>query len=328
LTGVLNTICNSRLFSIYLLSFIVGAQLSAAAPAERERILSQTGPIVYINESNGRDAIFIRDAVGESKIFTCMNENEIILTPSVSGDGKHITFLVDNARNQKTIHILGPFKKVNQEWQAEDLELISVRGGAWPVIRDGQSVYMSMPDQTSLVVDRKSNIYLIHAEEITQVSDNRGVSSHIWPLIHPDGQRIIYRYIPQTDELGDVDEPTKSILLDLESGASESHFVDQFVFLEQWTKSGEILFSFRDKDENGNRIYSLYNPTTHESREIYRNKSRQGYLSKDSRFLTTIRLFPQGSAHFDIFITDLKTKVEINLTETPKRSESLIGWLQ
>jgi len=313
-----------------LLSSIALMGLSAvtAAPYNQSQTLPGMGTIAYINESNGRDAIFIRDGEGENVIFNCDYENEIVLTPSVSGDGKFIAFLVDNGRNQKAVHILGPIQKVKDEWQAEDLLVMTVRGGAWPVIKDGKSVYMSMPDQTSLSSDGTSNIYLVSSEEIEQVSDNMGISSHIWPLIHPNGEALIYRYIPQPDEMGEIDEPVKSVLFNLESGTSNMHFVNQFVYLEQWTGLGEILFSFRDKDRNGNRIYALYNLETRETREIYRNKSRQGSLSSEGRFLATIRSVPEGSVDFDIIVTDLVSKVEINLTQSPKTSESLIGWIK
>ena len=299
-----------------------------AAPPDADSMMTEIGAMAYISASEGRDAIFIRDAVGESIIYTCISQSVIILTPSVSPDGKFITFVVDNGRNQKTIHILGPIQKVNTKWQAHDLEVITVRGGAWPVFKDDQSVYMSMPEQTSLSNDGTSNIYLINDEEILQISDNQGESTHIWPLMHPNGEALIYRYIPQTDEMGETAEPVKSVLHDLESGSSEMHFVDQFVYLEQWVSLEEILFSFRDKDQNGNRIYALYNPDTRETREIYRNKSRQGALSSESRFLATIRPVPEGSLQFDIFVTDLISKTEINLTQSPRQSESLIGWIR
>ncbi|MBT4033121.1 MAG: hypothetical protein HOB84_07600 [Candidatus Marinimicrobia bacterium] len=314
----------SRILLLIMMSF---ASMHAAPP-DADSMMTEIGAMAYISASEGRDAIFIRDAVGESIIYTCISQNVIILTPSVSPDGKFITFVVDNGRNQKTIHILGPIQKVNTKWQAHDLEVITVRGGAWPVFKDDQSVYMSMPEQTSLSNDGTSNIYLINDEEILQISDNQGESTHIWPLMHPNGEALIYRYIPQTDEMGETAEPVKSVLHDLESGSSEMHFVDQFVYLEQWVSLEEILFSFRDKDQNGNRIYALYNPDTRETREIYRNKSRQGALSSESRFLATIRPVPEGSLQFDIFVTDLISKTEINLTQSPRQSESLIGWIR
>ncbi|MBT6002370.1 MAG: hypothetical protein HOG76_06005 [Candidatus Marinimicrobia bacterium] len=306
----------------------MGHSSLGATPLDPGQTLPGMGTIAYINESDGRDAIFIRDASGSDVIFRCDYENEIVLTPSVSSDGKFITFLVDNGRDQKAVHILGPIEKVNGKWQADDYLIIMVRGGAWPVIHDSKSVYLSMPDQTSLVMSGSSNIYLISAEKIQQITKNQGLSSHIWPLINPEGNKLIYREIPLPDKNGDVVEPIKSILFDLQSGASEAHFVNQFVYMEQWTEQGEILFSSKERDENGNRIYALYNPETMETREIYRNKSRQGSLSNEARFLATIRPMPEGGADFDIFVTDLLSKVEINLTQSPKESESIIGWIK
>ncbi|MBC8376961.1 MAG: hypothetical protein H8E26_13025 [FCB group bacterium] len=311
-----------------LLLILVGFASLKAAPPDVNTMTTEMGAIAFINEADGRDAIFVRDTAGENVIYICTSGNVIILTPSVSADGKFITFVVDNGRNQKTIHILGPIQKVNNKWQANDLEVMTVRGGAWPVFKDAQSVYMSMPEQASLSHDGTSNIYMISNEEIKQISDNRGVSTHIWPLMHPNGEVLIYRNIPQTDEMGETAEPIKSVIYGLESESSEMHFVDQFVYLEQWTASGDILFSFRDKDQNGNRIYALYNPETRETKEIYRHKSRQGALTSDSKFLATIRPVPEGSPQFDIFVTDLISKTEINLTQSPRQSESLIGWIR
>jgi len=312
---------------LVLLILVSFASLQAIPP-EANGMMPEMGAIAYINESDGKDAIYVRDAASSNVIFTCVSGNVIILTPSVSYDGKYITFVVDNGRNQKTIHILGPIQKIDNRWQAHDLEVMTVRGGAWPVFKDNQSVYMSMPEQTSISNDGSSNIYLISSEEIIKISDNQGVSSHIWPLINPTGDALIYRYIPQTDDMGYTTEPVKSVILNLESGNSDKHFVDQFVYLEQWTSLGEILFSFRDKDQNGNRIYALYNPESRETRELYRSKSRQGTLTSDSKFLATIRPVPEGSPQFDIFVMDLISRTEINLTQSPRQSESLIGWIR
>ncbi len=320
----------SVFFRLVIIPLIV-AQLSSsliAAPQNQSQSLPDMGTIAYINEADNRDAIYVRDASSENIIFTCDFPNELILTPSVSSDGKFITFLVDNGRNQKAIHILGPIKRANGMWQAEDLIVMRVRGGAWPVVNDEKSVYLSMPDQTSLVVSRSSNIYLISPDEIKRITDNKGESSHIWPVINPKGDKIIYRSIPLPDENGEVSESIKSTIIDLNSGQDVSHFVDQYIYIEQWSNRGEILFSFKELDQNGNRIYALYNPETSETQEIYRHKSRQGSLSSESRFLATIRPVPEGSADFDIFVTDLISKAEINLTQSPNQSESLIGWIE
>ncbi len=320
----------SVFFRLVIIPLIV-AQLSSsliAAPQNQSQSLPDLGTIAYINEADNRDAINVRDASSENIIFTCDFPNELILTPSVSSDGKFITFLVDNGRNQKAIHILGPIKRANGMWQAEDLIVMRVRGGAWPVVNDEKSVYLSMPDQTSLVVSRSSNIYLISPDEIKRITDNKGESSHIWPVINPKGDKIIYRSIPLPDENGEVSESIKSTIIDLNSGQDVSHFVDQYIYIEQWSNRGEILFSFKELDQNGNRIYALYNPETSETQEIYRHKSRQGSLSSESRFLATIRPVPEGSADFDIFVTDLISKAEINLTQSPNQSESLIGWIE
>jgi len=312
-----------------LLLLMLGQSLLQAAPENTPpRTMPNIGKIAYINESQGRDAIFIRDASQVDVIFTCDFGNEIILTPSVSSDGKFITFLVDNGRNQKTIHILGPLEKVDEKWQANDLLVMMIRGGAWPVVKDHRSVYISMPDQTSLTLSRSSDIYLISPEKIQQITYSTDLISHIWPLVNSNSDKLIYREVPLYDEKGETSQAIRSRIIDLKSGASSEHFVDQSVFLEQWTRAGEILFSLKENDDNGDRIYALYNPATREAREIYRGNSRQGSLSTDSRFLATIRPAYPGSANFDIFVSDLISNTEFNLTQSPKQSESLIAWIE
>ncbi len=316
-----------RAYYLLLIS-ILGLSSLESAPLNQSHLRSDMGNIAYINEYQGKDAVFIMDAVGENVIFTCNYENEIILTPSVSSDGRYITFLVDNGRDQKVIHILGPVEKTGEKWQAPDLTLLTIRGGAWPIVRDETSVYISMPDQTALTLSGSSNIYLVSAEEIKQITNNMGNTTHIWPVLSPDGKKILYRSIPRVSTSDNISEPVKSVLLDLETGQEEAHFIDQNIYMEQWTDAGDLLFSFKELDQNGYRIYALYNPVTRETREVYRNNSRQGSLSKESRFLATIRPFPAGGADFDIFVKDLNSQQELNLTQTPKQSESLIGWIK
>lgn len=299
-----------------------------AAPSKGDNVLASAGAIAFIKVSDGRDAIFIRDAQGENAIYTSAAENVIILTPSVSQDGAYITFVEDNGKNQKVVHLLGPLQKKGGTWMADDMELMSMRGGAWPVVKGAGEVYISMPDPTSLVMEKTSNIYLVSEEGVQQITDSDSTASNIWPLLHPDGSAMAYRSIPQPDDMGEINEPIATTILDLETGETSRHFVGQFVFMDQWTPAGDILYSFRDKDENGNRVYSLYSPETGASRVIHRSRSRQGSLSQDSDYLATIKLYPKGGAQYDIFVLDLDTGVEINLTETKDQSESLIGWVK
>ena len=298
-----------------------------ATPPNARDILDEAGPIAYIKIFEGRDAIYVKDSSGENPIFICASERVIILTPSVSQDGKYISFVVDNGKNQKVVHILGPIEKNGKVWVAPDQELMNIRGGAWPAIKGPGAVYISMPEPTALVMDKTSNIYLINGEGIEQVTDSDTSASHIWPLIHPDGNSIIYRHIPQADEMGMIYEPIASVIQDLNTGETTKHFEGQFIYMEQWTQSGEILYSLRDKDDNGNRVYLLYQPETGKSRVVHRSQSRQGALSVQSKYLATIKLFPAGGAQYDIFVKDMASGKEINMTSTVDHSESLIGWI-
>lgn len=328
LSTLLNGYTLHRIIKILLLIVMFTQSSLEVASAQSRQSSAGYGPIAFIKESNGRDAIFVRDGAGENSIFRCGADNQIILTPSVSADGKFIAFLVDSGRNQKTIHIVGPMDRINGEWQGEDLILNTIRGGAWPVVNDRQSVYISMADQTSLKLEASTHIYLISPDEIRQISFSGDSTSHIWPVINPQGDKLIYRSLPITDDEGLTNQQVKSVLLDLKTGVEQDLFVDQLIYTEQWSEDGGILYSIKDQAHKGNRIYSLLNPENNQKREIYENKSRQGSLSRNSQFLATIRRYPEGGANFDIFIADLVSGLEINLTQSLKQSESLIGWIE
>ena len=286
------------------------------------------GTLAYIRAFEGRDAVFVKDATSENVIFTCDDENEIILTPAISRDGKHISFVVDDGRNHKTVHLLGPIEKHQDKWQADDSIIIVIRGGAWPLYAGNQNFFLAMPDQASLEMQTTTHIFQIKEEEILQVSDTRGISNHIRPLLNPEADRIVYREI-SIDDTTDWGAPAvRSIIQELETGATSSHFENQEVFLEQWIANGEILFSYKMNDREGNRVYSLYDPVSGGKREIYTNVSRQGSLTSDLRYLATIRQIPAGGAQYDIIVADLVEKTEQNLTQTKQLSESLIGWLK
>lgn len=310
---------------VIILSLLSVAGFAAPAAAD---ILTLAGPLAYIAPVDGKDGIYLQDETGGNFIFECGSENDIILTPSVSSDGRFISFVIDRGSLDKTIHIVGPLKKLGLKWVAHDEELMTVTRGAWPVIQDSLSVIICMPDQLTSNSGTPRNIYKVNTEAITPVIIGNPQVTHAWPLMHPSGSKLIYRFIPQPDEMGAVAEPAKSIIYDLNSGMSEGHFIDEFVFVEQWAASGELLFSYRNRDESGNRIYGLYDPVTRVSREIYRHQSYQGALNEDSRFLATIRVIPENGNNFDIMITDLETQVEINLTQSTWKSESLIGWIK
>jgi len=315
--------CIALIALVFSLAPAIGTTATSTA-----EILAQAGPLAYIAPVDGKDGIYVEDETGGNFIFACMSANDIILTPSVSSDGQYISFVVDRGTLDKIIHILGPIEKQAQKWVAQDQELMTIKRGAWPVIQDKQTVIICMPDQGMVGSGTPRNIYTVSAEAITPLIIGNPQVSHAWPLMHPNESKLIYRFIPQPDEMGAVSEPAKSIIYDLSSGSSEGHFVDKFIFVEQWAASGELLFSYRNRDENGNRTYALYDPKTRISREIYRHQSHQGALSQDLRFLATIRTIPEGGNNFDIMITDLETRGEINLTQSTRKSESLIGWIK
>ncbi|NQV14540.1 hypothetical protein HQ531_03705 [bacterium] len=309
------------------ISCLINTSSIHAAPQMDEK-LDGIGTIAYISDMDNRDAIFIQDGNGIGTIFQCSVENELILTPQVTADGKIMTFAVDNGKNQRSIHLLAPTLNDNGSWTAIDSTIRIVRGGAWPIYGALGEIYLAMPDPENENPQGVTDIYGIYQGRLTRISENLGYSKHVWPLMAPDGKKIMYRVIltqaPPMENMPVI----SSILHDLNSGARTMHLVNQDVFVEQWANNGKILYSFKLNDGKETRAYALYNPDTRESEEIYRNNSRQARLSPDSKYLATIRYFPEGSHQFDIFITDLQNKSEFNLTNTPTQSESLIGWIK
>jgi len=295
--------------------------------AENSGLLNETGALAFIRLHEGKDAIFVKDGRGEHRIYTCAEENVIILTPSVSHDGRYMTFVVDNGKNQKAVHLLGPITEGDHGWRADDQVLLNLRGGAWPVVEGENSVLIAMPDPTALVMKRTTGIFRIQPEGVERVSPVDTNASHIRPLLEPGGTRLMYRRLPEPDELGTITESIRSDILDLGTGVTAPSLAERSLILLQWCASGDLLYMLREEDEAGSRIYELFDPRTNRSREIHRSHSRQGALSSNGRYLAVLRQAAGGGADFDIFAIDLQTGGETNLTNSPATSESLIGWL-
>lgn len=312
---------------VFLNAYLLPFGSTLAAPKINQN-LANKGVIAYISDLDNRDAIFIRDGKRVDAIFRCSSETELILTPQITANGKYITYVVDNGQNQRTIHLLRPFQDSNGVWTAEDSIITTVKGGAWPIYGDLGEIYLAMPDQEIAEPMGITDIYGIYQGQVTRISENLGYSKHVWPLMSPNGKKIMYRVIlTQAPPMENI-PVISSIIHDLRTGARTLHMVNQDVFVEQWTNNDEILYSIKLNDPKQTRNYALYNPGTRESREIYSNSSRQARLSPNNRYLATIRTHPEGSHQFDVFITDLEDNREFNLTQTPTQSESLIGWIK
>jgi len=284
--------------------------------------------MAYIGNEDGRDAIFLHDAEGRTTIFNCSTPNELILTPQVARNGEYITFVVDNGQNVRVLHLLGPITKKSGHWKASNSIVLTIKGGAWPLYDGSQDFYLAKPDQSSPRSNMGIYLYQVEGEVFTRLSDNMGASNHIWPLLSPEGDRIVFREVPiESDEMS-VGSAPRSVIINLDSGNTETLFENQSVFLEQWIPSGEILYSVAMHDPKGTRAYGLYDPVTRSAVEIFRGNSRQGRLSADSHYLAFIRSEPINGAYFDIFIMDLESQTETNLTHSSKQSESIIGWIE
>ncbi len=313
---------------IIFVSILMSVTLLLAETNEEIKNITSFGTIAYISSENGRDAIILRQGNEDMTVYVCSGENEIILTPKVTIDGKYISFLVDDGSSQRVLHLLGPIENYVGTWSAIDSVVTVVKGGAWPNYGQDQIFYLSMqnPDTNDLTL--ASDIYQIQDGKFTRINENEGLERHLWPLISPNGQQLHYRKISIQEENMHIAPRVNSIIYDLNSQTQEVHLADQNIFIEQWAANGMILYYYKVNDVERTRVYSLYDPKSRESKEIYQHSSRQARLSPDARFLATLRTYPAGSSQFDIFIINLETQQEINLTQTPQRSESLIDWIK
>jgi len=284
--------------------------------------------VAYVANNDGLDAIFLSTQMGGQVIFQCDFKNELILTPQINPQRNSISFVVDQGNGLRAVHLLTPFVQNTGNWSAKDSIITVVRGGAWPTVAQDGSLYLAMPSQETIELKKETDVYRYYGGEFTRLSQNQEATKHIWPMLDPTGERILFHIIPIVDGSVSQEVQTRSIILNLNTFSADTHFVNQNIFLEQWTNNGLILYSNFANVEARIRSYVLYDPKTGESKEIYRNTSRQAKLSTNSRKLATIRTEPKGSAQFDIFILDLETNKEINMTKSHDKSESLIGWIE
>ncbi len=318
---------SSKLSFVSIFLFGIGLWATPPSTPQLEEIV-QTATIAYIADDDGLDAIYFQQGAQSQVVFRCETENQIILTPQVGASGNSISFVVDGGNNQRAIHLMGPIIRESGHWIARDSILTVVRGGAWPITTSDSSLYLAMPSQQNIEIKKATDIYRLHGGEFVRLSQNEGMTKHIWPVIDPAEKRLLFRKIPIVDGTLDQEGQAVSIILNLETYTTEAHFVDQNVFLDQWTADGLIMYSYNWNAETRTRVYALYDPANRTSIEIYRGVSRQAKLSGDGGFLASIRPVPEGSAQFDVIVTQLETGKEFNFTQTSSQSESLIGWIE
>jgi Tol biopolymer transport system component len=302
--------------------------MGLAAPNTESEAINNYGKQAYISTIGGNDAIVVMDGGTLSVLYNCVSQNEIILTPQLSLDGNYISFLIDAGGGNRQLHLLGPLQQVNGKWRAQDELVTEIASGAWPSYGRNSDFYLTLPAHDLSQYPGASNIYQLMDGKFSLVNENRGGEKHLWPLISPEGNKIHYRKVSKGLDMAGGGQLSLSILYDLESEEKEEHLANQNIFVEQWSGTGQLLYSQKINDNTGTRVYSLYDPKTRESQVILETVSRQARLSPDGRYLMTLRAFPEGNNHYDIFIVDLQTKTETNLTQTEHVSESLIDWIR
>lgn len=301
--------------------------MGSAAPNTESEANNNFGKLAYISTVGGNDAIIIKEGEATSVVYSCASQNEIILTPQLSSDGKYISFLIDAGGGNRQLHLLGPLEQMNGKWNAKDELVTEIASGAWPSYGRNSDFYLTLPAHDLSQYPGASNIHQLIDGKFNLVSENRGGEKHLWPLISPEGDKIHYRKVSKRLDMFGGGQLSLSILYDLESQEKEEHLSNQNIFVEQWSRTGQILYSQKLNDNAGTRDYSLYDHKIRESQMILRTNSRQARLSPDGKYLMTLRAFPEGNNHYDIFIVDLQTKTEVNLTQTAHVSESLIDWI-
>ncbi len=289
--------------------------------------VSAINPLAYISNMDGRDVIVIRDGSRDQAVFLCDNENEMILTPSVNLDKHSISFVIENGTGLRDVHVLQLEREAGNTWEAQDSVIVSVNSGAWPTVDLKGNLFLSMKDPRNTEFTTATDIYSLSGTSFVKLSQNSGQDRHLWPLLSPNGDRLHFRIISKSDQ-GNHPIQKKSIIYYFASRSIDFHLVDQGVFIEQWTATNKLMYSFREHVETPMRIYYLYDVDSRQAIEIYRESSWQAKLSGDGKYLATLRNYPEGSAQYDIFIADIFSGQEINLTQSPQKSESLIGWLE
>lgn len=310
------------LYPMLFLSMLMS--LTLANPALDQ---SHLDPFVFISTSDGKDAILIREGGKNQTVFQCNNESEMILTPGINIDKKSISFVVENGTGVRAVHLLILNQSSGTEWTFQDTILASVKGGAWPTNDLAGNMYLSMKDPRSVDYSTATDIYQLNGLQLTRLSTNSGEDRHLWPLLAPEGDKLHFRVFQGST---DVNTPKvkQSIIYVFESHSRALHLVGQNVFVEQWPSTDKLLYSHRLEADSRIRVYYLYDINSHKSTELYRGMSWQAQLSSDGRYFATLQNFPQGSAQFDVFITDLNSGETLNMTNSPLQSESLIGWLK
>ena len=288
--------------------------------------LGPYGDLVFISNLNGLDAIVVYSGRNQNIVFSCELESELILTPSISPWDTSLTFLVDQGAAGRTIHSLALKQTGGGAWTGVDVTIASIPGAAWPVrARDG-SFFVVMPDARNLNSGKVTGIFHLHEGSFSVISGAEDKFRHFWPLLSRDGKQLVFRQLVIPEGEGSSEFWSRTLVWNMENDTRQVHFVNEQIYLEQWLPQG-ILISTKLEDEARTRIYKVYDPVSRESTEIYRGGAWQARVTDDLQTVASIRPEPVGGSLFDIFITVPVTGVEVNLTGTPRISESLIGWL-
>ena len=319
---------NSQLLSIALTGLLLGAFLG---PLKAEDLSAldinlDSGALAYISNDQGVDAIMVQDGRLLQKAYRCQSESEMILTPSIDYWQNNITFVIDNGQPGRTIYGLALSGSETQKWGGEVRELATLPEASWPTAGPDGSIYLVMPDESNLKTGKVTGLFQLNDGSIRTIHSAEQRFKYYWPLISPTGSQLFYRQsiAPQSE----VKESfwSRMILRDLNTGAQTFHFVDEPIYLEQWSKTG-IIYSTKMADEARTRVYRLYDPSTGAVRELFRGSVWQARFNADLTQVAVIRPEPPSDNFFDVFVIELATHVEQNITNTPQISESLIGWL-
>jgi hypothetical protein len=282
--------------------------------------------LAYISNIDGFDAILLHGAGPDQMIYTCSSSNEMILTPSVDHWNMSFCFLIDQGTVDRSLHQLSLSRSRDGIWRTEHESLATLPGASWPVRSKDGGILLVMPDESTLSSGKVTGLFKLVDGSIQTIQSAEEKYKHYWPLVSPSGDKLFYRQsaVPQEG----IESPfwSRMIERDLNDQGLAFHFVDEPIYLEQWVTEG-IIYSVKLGDAARSRVYRLYDPENGQERELYRGSVWQARFSDDLSHLAVLRAQPGNESFFDIYLVDMNTGSERNMSNTPRLSESLIGWL-
>ncbi len=233
-----------------------GTQEQLRAIAHRfadEIILKMTGrpgmsstQLVFVSDRDGASELYMVDFDGEN-LTRLTNEESLILSPTVSPDGKHVCY-TSYKNNNPDLYVLSLESK-----QSENLAMFAGLNFAADWSPDGRTLAVTLSK------DGNPELYLLDSvsHEETRLTKNRW--NDVSPSWSPDGMELVYT----ADQLG---APQLYILRRGESGSRRLTFRGAYNVSPAWGPDGELIafsssmngdFNIFTIQSNGDNLWQL-----------------------------------------------------------------------